>query len=307
MLGKDKRLKPRGQSGVQEILKRVQDDRTNHPLPQSLPRGREAEKLTSRFLLDPSLKRTYRPNVLTSYRLKKSAFTLAEVLVTLGIIGVVSAMTVPTLMQNHQRKVYVTQLHKTYNEMQQAFLMEMNEKNALNLKEAGLTSIGMMEGFIKRRFKVLESCPANEHCASIDYHNLNGDTINNNSILSWNNGACAIIASGAEICIDALLNRSDRTHTYNGYSSLYGFTFIDVNGAKGPNILGRDAFIMVNWDDGTLDTVNASPACRTKGVCDGESLEAIRNAAGAACEATKTHTDNQCIGKILNNNWEMTY
>lgn len=31
----------------------------------------------------------------------KPAFTLAEVLVTLGIIGVVSAMTVPTLMQNH--------------------------------------------------------------------------------------------------------------------------------------------------------------------------------------------------------------
>ena len=60
-------------------------------------------------------------------------------------------------------------------------------------------------------------------------------------------------------------------------------------------------------DDGVLDTVKASPACRTKGVCDGESLEAIRNAAGAACEATKTHTDNQCIGKILKNNWEMTY
>ena len=31
---------------------------------------------------------------------KIKAFTLAEVLVTLGIIGVVSAMTVPTLMQN---------------------------------------------------------------------------------------------------------------------------------------------------------------------------------------------------------------
>lgn len=34
-----------------------------------------------------------------------NGFTLAEVLVTLGIIGVVSAMTVPTLMQNYQRKV----------------------------------------------------------------------------------------------------------------------------------------------------------------------------------------------------------
>ena len=48
---------------------------------------------------------------------RKAAFTLAEVLITLGIIGVVSAMTVPTLMQNYQRQSYVTQLHKTYNEM----------------------------------------------------------------------------------------------------------------------------------------------------------------------------------------------
>lgn len=48
---------------------------------------------------------------LVSFSNSFSGFTLAEVLVTLGIIGVVSAMTVPTLMQNHQRKTYVAQLH----------------------------------------------------------------------------------------------------------------------------------------------------------------------------------------------------
>ena len=63
------------------------------------------------------------------------AFTLAEVLVTLGIIGVVSAMTVPTLMQNYQRQSYVTQLHKVYNEMSQVFQQMMTDRNALNLKE----------------------------------------------------------------------------------------------------------------------------------------------------------------------------
>lgn len=47
---------------------------------------------------------------------KRFGFTLSEVLVTLGIIGVVSAMTVPTLMNNYQRQAYVTQLHKVYNE-----------------------------------------------------------------------------------------------------------------------------------------------------------------------------------------------
>ena len=45
---------------------------------------------------------------------KKAAFTLAEVLITLGIIGVVAALTLPTLIQNHQKQVYVTQLKKAY-------------------------------------------------------------------------------------------------------------------------------------------------------------------------------------------------
>ena len=38
----------------------------------------------------------------------KSAFTLAEVLITLGIIGVVAAMTIPTLVQNYNVKTWNT-------------------------------------------------------------------------------------------------------------------------------------------------------------------------------------------------------
>ena len=239
-------------------------------------------------------KRCYYDNV--------SAFTLAEVLVTLGIIGVVSAMTVPSLMQNYQRQSYVTQLHKVYNELQQAFVQEMNEANAINLKEAGLTNINTMDEFLQKHFKVVQKCTKHEHCFDINYKNLDGTTVATSSI-KWHAGDCAIIASGAEICVDAV----NRTYTYNGYSSNWGITFIDVNGQKGPNILGRDAFMLINWDDGVLDTVNASPACRNQGICDGDSLKAIREAAGAACSATKTFTDNQCFGKILNDNWEMTY
>ena len=55
-----------------------------------------------------------------NYRLKQrgifqhTAFTLAEVLVTLGIIGVVAAMTLPALVQNYKEKATVTQLKKVY-------------------------------------------------------------------------------------------------------------------------------------------------------------------------------------------------
>ncbi len=50
----------------------------------------------------------------------KKAFTLAEVLITLGIIGVVAAMTLPTLIEKHQKKVVVTRLQKFYTNINQA-------------------------------------------------------------------------------------------------------------------------------------------------------------------------------------------
>ena len=49
---------------------------------------------------------------------RKIAFTLAEVLITLGIIGIVAAMTMPTLIQKHQKKVTVTRL-KHFSSMMQ--------------------------------------------------------------------------------------------------------------------------------------------------------------------------------------------
>lgn len=51
---------------------------------------------------------------------KKSAFTLAEVLITLGIIGVVAALTMPAVIANYQKQETVSKLKKFYSVMQQA-------------------------------------------------------------------------------------------------------------------------------------------------------------------------------------------
>ena len=55
--------------------------------------------------------------------LKSAAFTLAEVLITLGIIGVVAAMTMPALIENHRKQVVETRLKKFYTEINQAVKM----------------------------------------------------------------------------------------------------------------------------------------------------------------------------------------
>lgn len=57
--------------------------------------------------------------ILTKY----SGFTLAEVLITLGVIGVVAAMTLPTLIQNYQKQVTINRLKETYSILSQAIKM----------------------------------------------------------------------------------------------------------------------------------------------------------------------------------------
>ena len=54
------------------------------------------------------------------FSLKTPAFTLAEVLITLGIIGIVAAMTLPTLIINHRKQVTVNKVKKFYTVMSQA-------------------------------------------------------------------------------------------------------------------------------------------------------------------------------------------
>ena len=56
---------------------------------------------------------------------RKSAFTLAEVLITLGIIGVVAAMTMPTLINSTQGAQYKTAYKKALSVMSQAVVMNI--------------------------------------------------------------------------------------------------------------------------------------------------------------------------------------
>ena len=46
----------------------------------------------------------------------KKAFTLAEILITLGIIGVVAAMTIPTLVANYRTKALKSGFKKSYSD-----------------------------------------------------------------------------------------------------------------------------------------------------------------------------------------------
>ena len=61
---------------------------------------------------------------------RKIAFTLAEVLITLGVIGVVAALTIPSLIQNNKRKTITTQLKQSYSILYNAIKMSEAENES---------------------------------------------------------------------------------------------------------------------------------------------------------------------------------
>ena len=73
---------------------------------------------------------------------RKVAFTLAEVLITLGIIGVVAAMTLPTLVANYKEKQRVTQLKKSYSILQQAYLRAVEKHGEAQYWDLTVTQTG---------------------------------------------------------------------------------------------------------------------------------------------------------------------
>lgn len=65
-----------------------------------------------------------------AHHINKLAFTLAEILITLGIIGVVAALTIPALIVKHQKKVFATKVKQTYAIVSNALISSVAENGS---------------------------------------------------------------------------------------------------------------------------------------------------------------------------------
>ena len=216
---------------------------------------------------------------------QEKAFTLAEVLVTLGIIGVVSAMTLPTLVKNHQRTVYVTQLQKVVTELSQAAEKAAQEYNAISLDETKYNDSNPngASSFLNDNFKVVNNCGADlTPCFASEYKTLQGKSYTLESPI-----AVVTLASGASISI---------IHNYMYYEQGYHGNYdlqVDVNGPQGPNILGRDLFTLGLYSDGKV--------AEHYSYIDDDGWRFEEN-----CSTGEVYGFG-CFDKIVNDGWKMDY
>ena len=78
-------------------------------------------------------------------KFKKYGFTLAEVLVTLGVIGIVAALTMPTLMANHQKTVQKAQFKKAYSLFYNAVMQAQAELGYLYIAHIGTDQLPALQ------------------------------------------------------------------------------------------------------------------------------------------------------------------
>ena len=170
----------------------------------------------------------------------KNAFTLAEVLITLGIIGVVAAMTMPTLLNSTQGAQYRTAYKKALSVLSQAVVLNV-ALDDYDLSQASVTSgnaqtdgtSASVYNLFNNRMNVARVCEGQCPSSNDRWEIGSGDDAvkfgeAGNYTFFFNDGITLTFNQNAANCTEG-----NATQGFNNDARCLGA--IDVNGAKNPN------------------------------------------------------------------------
>ena len=219
---------------------------------------------------------------------KKVAFTLAEVLITLGIIGVVAAVTLPTLVANYQKTVWVNQLKKDYSFIANSFEKIMADEEVDDLCN---TKLADCDG------DMLVS-----HNSLLLYGDKYGEYLK----LQSNKTNPLFEESAAELGAEPWL----KTFTLNDGSCLattgnYGQSwisawgiYVDVNCDKKPNKWGRDRFLILYTSKGVKVHED---------FFKDDTIKELFESCGDKDSEEEVFLLGWCYNKIIMDGWKMNY
>ena len=262
----------------------------------------------------------------------KQGFTLAEVLITLGIIGVVAAITMPMLIGHYNKQVWVNQLKKTVSTLENGVKLMMAEDGVDWLYETSAWSYVPLGGC-----STYSSC-TNFHENLKKYFNATYTSVVNNSQLSKSYlyldkpGSFTSIpmemhlANGADIGVYWISKTPYVGGGWQGPMPNLVDVIIDVNGLKKePNKLGRDVFIYAISEKGQVLPYGSAAAVReycylrvpgddsNKANC----FSSLSNGSGswlwskdstnAQANCGKNSLGIACAARIMAEGWKMNY
>lgn len=186
-------------------------------------------------------------------KISKSGFTLGEMLITIGVVGIIAALTIPTLISNYQKHTTLLKLKKIFSEFNGIF-------EEAKVMYGPMSKWGIIHGqdttemdtvyykIIAPKLNVEKYCGYNNNNPTDCWaEGCNIDGTNCRDIPNFYSNA-ASLEDGTDV---AFLNLSDED-----YHHYVIHIYVDLNGKKRPNRLGRDRFIF-EISDSTLFKLDA--------------------------------------------------
>lgn len=220
---------------------------------------------------------------------RNKGFTLAETLITLIIIGIVAAITLPLLYANYTENERKSRVKKVYSMLANAMTFVKADGGDFDFSVTGDEDMNTVRNwydtYLKPRLNTTRICYNTAGCWNT------GDTLSlDGSVCRWNvkgvgigsNIVTAALADGTLINIDGHRGYNIKSYfkvnTDDEYAMAISF---DINGSRGPNMIGKDIFITVFTKDGIV------PAYKNA------TQEEIKN------DCSKSGTGYSCINKYL--------
>ncbi len=217
---------------------------------------------------------------------QNKAFTLSEVLVSLVIIGVIAAITVPVIFANYQEQALKSSLKKNYSVLKQA----LDRYQAENGERVIASDIAMTSDYNNEQLinvfipylNILYDCGetrANSSCIPIDAYSGNGNssdvykTYNGYDIMEKRFDDGQFVLSDGSLLLFEGISITNNIH----------YISVDVNGfGKKPNRLGKDLFVFELNDDGNLlpEGAKGTVYYDTDSYCSNTSTDSMN---GAGC------------------------
>lgn len=239
--------------------------------------------------------------------MRRNAFTLAEVLITLTIIGVIAAITAPSLIGSYQKSKVGPMMRKFINTIEVANQHLFSDNSADKLSYIYNQD---RESYLNALSTYVLGNTSEDSLADIEIVPKKYDKTTNldssSAYLIYN------MKSGEDFAINVVtaadLNSSKAT-AQGSYKGRWATLYYDMNGfSNSPNILGKDIFYFKMDDNGTLIPDGGKlqyTAYYSKGVT--EQWSGTGGYTPNQCNETKVHSGSSCAGSIMDNNWKVIY
>ena len=230
---------------------------------------------------------------------KRVAFTLAEVLITLCIIGVVASLTLPSVITKYQKQQTIAQLKKAYSTLDNASRLSQVENGEMRTWDKELYHTNIKK-YVETYYLPYINGEKNTNWVNKNYviRNLNGRIL-----YDYKSSDCKAIKTA-----DGQMFMFHQTN----FGQSYLWIFADINGTKGPNRIGRDIFVFDGSDFGSNDKYLVhfwGQFWGRNGLMNDNVTENVQNSRGYGCSKKNKYgfyAGFYCGALIIQDGWKIS-